>query len=146
MGRDELLRNEESRALRVELDATRCVRKEVESSTCRRDDKNHHLGSGAEARRGKRNHSMRLDTRTAGPLGDNPEQARRWNGGADQPKRNDNAWRVSIGERELIADDDAHHRVTERTNVQQGKRHEDEYSIHSRINAYTISSCRGVRL
>ena len=44
------------------------------------------------------------------------------------------------GERELIADDDAHHRVTERTNVQQGKRHEDEYSIHSQINVYTISS------
>ena len=42
--------------------------------------------------------------------------------------------------------DCAHHGVTERTNVQQGKQYEDEYSIHSRINAYTISSCRGVRV
>ena len=25
------------------------------------------------------------------------EEARRWNGGIDQPKRNDNAWRVSVG-------------------------------------------------
>ena len=44
------------------------------------------------------------------------------------------------------SDEDAHHRVTERPNVQQGKQHEDEYSIHSRINAYTTSSCRGVRV
>ena len=49
-------------------------------------------------------------------------------------------------DRELIADEDGHHRVTERINVQQGKQHEDEYSIHSRINARTISSCRGVRV
>ena len=25
------------------------------------------------------------------------EEAKRWNGGVDHPKRNDNAWRVSIG-------------------------------------------------
>ena len=28
--------------------------------------------------------------------------------------------------------------VTERTTVQQGKQREDEYSIHSRINAFMI--------
>ena len=47
------------------------------------------------------------------------------------------------GERELIADDDAHHRVTERTNVQQGKRHEDEYSIHSQINVTRSAHAEG---
>ena len=63
------------------------------------------------------------------------EEARGWNGWVNQPKVNDRS----------IVDGDAHHRETERTNVQQGKQHEDEDSIHSRINAYTIRSCRGVR-
>ena len=132
-----------------------------------------HFGSGVGVRRSKRNHSMELGTvrklnrriwtnaRTAGFLGVNPvqaknpgqttvqtletsEEARGGNGGVDQPKRNDKRLASLDGERELIADDDARHRVTERTNVQQSKRHEDEYS--SQINVYTISSCRGVRV
>ena len=120
---DELLRNEESRALTVSW---------MPHAVCQgaRGSKDHLLGSGVGARRGKRNHSMELGTvrrltrriwtnaGTAGALGVDPrtgeerrtddgtrsvqtletsEEARRWNGGVDQPKRNDNAWRASIG-------------------------------------------------
>ena len=43
-------------------------------------------------------------------------------------------------DRGLIADDDAHHHVTKQINVQQDKQ------LENRINAYTISSRRGVRV
>ena len=135
---------EERRVKRVDSGVgchTLCVRCKRPRRAAVGGNKDHHLGSGVGARRGKRNHSMGLgtvrrltsriwtNTRTAGPLGVNPVQAknpgqtterdrcrrlrRLKKQGAERRRRSAETERQRLAsldrERELIADDDAHH-------------------------------------
>ena len=53
---------------------------------------------------------------------------------------------MSLGrDRELNADDDAHHRVTEQTNVQRGKQHEDDWKLDTDLCAILHSNVRATR-